>query len=83
MSEIARLRKIIEEQYEAAKRGLMGLSSGSARHQTIAHMYDSISPLFPSLVKECGDENKAYEIVLEIIQPFSNAPEKKEETPGC
>ncbi len=47
-SEVARLMRQIDEEYQAAERGLNGLASGAARHDFIRRKYEAIG--------RCGDK---------------------------
>ncbi|MBV9227996.1 MAG: hypothetical protein JOZ18_01690 [Chloroflexi bacterium] len=58
-SEVARLLSQISAEYEAAKRGLMGLSSGSARHDFITARTENISNCYLQLRSLVGDDATA------------------------
>lgn len=55
-SEIAQIRKQIQAEYEAAKQGLSGFSSGTARHNFISAKTENIGKCHEQLVKLVGPE---------------------------
>ena len=55
-SEVARLLQQIEAEYEAAKRGLSGLSFGAARHDFINARMDQVAVCLEQLVAHLGEE---------------------------
>ncbi len=54
-SEVARLLSQISEEYEAAQRGLSGLSSGTSRHDFITTRMENIGQLHNQLQSLVGD----------------------------
>lgn len=56
MSEIARIKQQIVEEYEAGKRGLEGLAEGSARHQFITQQTENMSRCHTRLIALVGQE---------------------------
>jgi hypothetical protein len=65
MSEIARIKAQIVAEYEAGKRGLEGLSQGTASHQFITQRVENMSHMTMQLVALVGDE-QAGKIIAEI-----------------
>jgi hypothetical protein len=65
-SEIARLVQQIEQEYQASKLGLEGLSSGTARHDFINQKAENIGKYHEHLVKIVGPE-QAISIVADTI----------------
>lgn len=55
-SEVARLLQQIEAEYEAAKRGLTGLSYGTARHDFINARMDQVAICHEQLATHVGEE---------------------------
>ena len=66
-SEIARLRQRITEEYEAAMRGLIGLASGSARHQFITRRMEQIGTYHATLQHLVG-EQEASRLMAETLE---------------
>jgi hypothetical protein len=65
MSEIAQLRQRIESELVAMRRGLSGLSSGSARHEFIHARMDQVGLCQDSLADQVG-ENSAMMMVCQL-----------------
>ena len=65
MSEIAQLRQRIESELVAMRRGLSGLSSGSARHAFIHARMDQVGLCQDSLADQVG-ENSAMMMVCQL-----------------
>lgn len=76
-SEVARLRERIAEEYEAARRGLTGMASGTARHAFITRKMERLGQLHQELGRVVG-EQQATEIV---VQTMSQLPNKKKDAP--
>ncbi len=55
-SEVARLLMQINDEYEAARRGLSGLSYGNARHEFITARLEHMGQLHNALHELVGDE---------------------------
>jgi hypothetical protein len=70
-SEIARILQNIEQEYQASKYGLEGLSSGSARHDFITQRTENIGKCHEELVKIVGPE-QAIAIVANTIWSASD-----------
>jgi hypothetical protein len=67
MSEIARIRAQIQAEYEAATRGLSGLSAGSTRHTFITAKMENIARCQKQLIELTGKE-QAMQIILETLE---------------
>ncbi len=65
-SEVARLKQQIEEEYEAAQRGLNGLASGTARHEFITAKMERIAVAHEKLIELVGPE-EAVSLVAHTI----------------
>ena len=73
-SEIAQLRQQIEAQLVAMRRGLSGLSSGTARHTFITARMERIGAYQDSLANQLG-ENAADMLVYGLYNDVMDAPE--------
>ncbi len=65
-SEVARLMAQISAEYEAAQRGLSGLSSGGARHEFITAKAENIGKCHEELIELVGPE-QAISIIAHTI----------------
>lgn len=65
-SEVARLRRQIELEYQAMQAGLNGYAI-TARHNIIEHRYDAIGLHHERLIQILG-EQKAAEVVIEVLE---------------
>lgn len=65
-SEVARLLAQISTEYQAAQRGLSGLSSGGARHDFISARTENIGKCHEELVELVGPE-QAISIIAQTI----------------
>ncbi len=65
-SEVARLLSQISTEYEAAQRGLSGLSSGGARHDFITAKTEMIGKCHEELIDLVGP-NQAISIIANAI----------------
>jgi hypothetical protein len=68
-SEVARILKNIEQEYQASKLGLEGLSSGSARHDFISQKSENIAKQHEHLSQIVGPENAITLIANTIWTP--------------
>jgi hypothetical protein len=66
-SEVARLLQQISLEYEAATRGLTGLSAGSAKHSFITARLEQIGVYHERLVSMVG-EVQATQLVIELAE---------------
>jgi hypothetical protein len=69
-SEIAQLRQRITEEYEAMKRGLTGLASGSAKHAFIAARMRHVDDYYGQLAQHIGVQEATQavcELYIEVI----------------
>lgn len=66
-SEIARLRRRIADEYQAAQRGLTGLASGTAIHQFITTRLERIGASHQALKHLLG-EQEATRILAETLE---------------
>lgn len=72
-SEIARLRQQIEVQLVSMRRGLSGLSAGSARHAFINARMERIDAYQDGLASQLG-ENAANMLVYNLYNEVMDAP---------
>jgi len=72
-SEVARLLAQISAEYEAAERGLRGLSLGSARHDFITARMEQMSQLHTELRAFVGDD--AITLVAQQLDRLSDKPQ--------
>jgi hypothetical protein len=75
-SELAQLLQQISLEYEAATRGLTGLSAGSAKHSFITARLEQIGVYHEQLVSLVG-EVQATQLVIEL------AEQQQEDTTPC
>jgi hypothetical protein len=73
MSDVARILKQIEEEYQASTRGLEGLSSGSARHDFIQQKTENIAKHHEHLSNLVGPEKAIVLIANTIWTPNDQA----------
>ena len=72
ISEVARIRRQIEAEYQAMQSGLTGYAV-TARHDIIEHKYDAIGAHHEQLIRLIG-EQKALEVVIEVLEGTGKAP---------
>ena len=75
-SEVAQLLQRISLEYEAATRGLTGLSAGSAKHSFITARLEQIGIYHEQLVSLVG-EVQATQLVIELVE------QKQEDSTPC
>jgi hypothetical protein len=73
-SEINQIRAQIQAEYEAAKQGLSGLASGTARHDFISAKTANIEKCHEQLVKLLGPEQAIAIIANTIWSPTDQNP---------
>jgi hypothetical protein len=78
-SEIARLLKQIDQEYQASKLGLQGLASGTARHDFISSKTENIGKCHEQLVKLVGPEQAISIIASTIWSPIEQGKELLDE----
>jgi len=78
-SEVARLKRQITEEYEAAQRGLSGLASGAARHAFISAKMRRMDRAHQCLIGLLGRERAGEELIDAIGQ--ANLAASGETTP--
>jgi F0F1-type ATP synthase gamma subunit len=72
-SEVARILKNIEQEYQASKSALEGLSSGSARHDFISKRSENIAKQHETLSQIVGPEKAIALIANTIWTPTEQA----------
>jgi len=65
LSEVAQIKEQMVAEYEAGKRGLEGLSQGTARHQFITQKTENMSRCHTRLIALVGQE-QASKIIAEV-----------------
>ena len=68
-SEVAQIRRQIQAEYEAAKQGVSGFASGTARHDFIQAKTENIGKQHEKLVKLLGPEEAIALIANTIWTP--------------
>lgn len=66
-SEVARLRALIELEYQTARIGLTGLAEGSTRHAFITHHMERVQQHYSKLSRLVGEE-RATGILIQASQ---------------
>lgn len=66
-SDVARLMRQIEAEYEAAERGLHGLALGSAQHEFITRCMENMEGCRKQLAVMVGDQ-RATELAVQAIE---------------
>jgi hypothetical protein len=69
VSEVSRLIKQIEQEYQASKRGLEGFASGTARHDFIQKRAETIGQCHEELTELLGPEEAIALIANTIWTP--------------
>lgn len=79
-SEVARLLRQIDQEYQASKLGLEGLASGTARHDFIAAKTENIGKCHEQLVELIGPEQAISIIANTIWSPTDQGMPSEERT---
>ncbi|HEX3643509.1 MAG TPA: hypothetical protein VHV10_19655 [Ktedonobacteraceae bacterium] len=66
-SEIARLLRQIDTEYQAAQWGLSGLAQGTAQHEFITAKLERMEDARQELVQLVGDENEVTRLVVDQL----------------
>ena len=66
-SEVARLRRQIELEYEAAQRGMYGFAAGSTKHQFITAKMENMGRCHEKLIELVG-EQEAAKLLVETLE---------------
>jgi hypothetical protein len=69
-SEVARLLRQIDLEYEAAKQGLVGLSQGSASHSLINACMDQVAVYHEQLTTQVGETEATRLIYEHYVEPI-------------
>jgi N-methylhydantoinase A/oxoprolinase/acetone carboxylase beta subunit len=77
-SEVARLMRQIEQEYEAAQRGLYGFASGAARHEFINAKVENIGRCHEQLKTLVGEQEATKALAQALEQAGNAAPLEKE-----
>jgi len=77
-SEVARLMRQIELEYEAAERGLYGFAAGAAKHQFITARMENIGR-YHEKMKELVGEKEAVKALAEALEQAGNETVPKKE----
>lgn len=70
-SEVARLRRQIRLEYEAAQRGLTGLAEGSAQHAFITRKMENMEMCY-SMLKNLIGESQATQVLTETLEHINH-----------
>ncbi len=70
-SEVARLMRQIELEYEAAQRGLYGFAAGAAKHQFITARMENIGRYHEKMIELVG-EKEAVKALAEALEQAGN-----------
>ncbi len=65
-SDVARLRKLIEYEYQSAQQGLLGLAYGTSKHEFITARMERIGQIQEELEKIIGVEEAARILVKQF-----------------
>lgn len=66
-SEVAQLLQRIEQEYQAARDGMSGLASGTAKHDFIVHKMKRINACYQELSGLVGTQ-EAMKLIVETIE---------------
>ncbi len=80
-SEVARLLRKIQEEYEAAKSGLTGLALGTAQHAFITAKMENIEDARVDLEKIVGPDKAIRLVTKQIEESYKTQALKDEEDP--
>jgi len=72
-SEVARIRQQIAEEYQAAQRGLYGLTAGTCRHQFITARMQRMSEAFSQLSALVGSPQEAMGMMVDTLASLPEA----------
>ncbi len=70
-SEVARLMRQIELEYEAAQRGMYGFAAGAAKHQFITARMENIGRYHEKMIELVG-EKEAVKALAEALEQAGN-----------
>lgn len=76
-SEVARILKTIDDEYQAAKQGLLGLAYGVPQHEFINTKLGNIQKAKEELEKLVGEE-EAQKMVVEQMNKSSKGGDKQQ-----
>jgi len=77
-SEVARLMRQIELEYEAAQRGMYGFAAGAAKHQFITARMENIGRYHEKMIELVG-EKEAVKALAEALEQAGNETVPKKE----
>jgi len=78
ISEVARLLQQIQEEYEAAQRGLTGLALGTAQHEFITKRMEGIEEARENLEHIVGPDEAMRLVVQQLESPHKTEELKNE-----
>ncbi len=73
-SEVARLLRQIDLEYQAAKWGLAGLASGTSQHHFITAHMENMGKTFETLTDLVGSPEEAIKIVNDTLEHLPDTP---------
>lgn len=78
-SEVARIKRQIELEYEAAMRGLYGFAAGAAKHEFITARMENMGRCHEKLVTLVG-EQEATRALAQALEQAGNEPTPEKES---
>jgi len=78
-SEVARIRRQIELEYEAAQRGMYGFAAGAAKHEFITARMENIGHCHEQLKTLVGEKEAVVVLAQALEQADSEGKEAKQE----
>jgi hypothetical protein len=76
VSEVARIRQRIADEYQAATWGLSGLAYGTSQHRFITAKMENMGDSFAELTELVGSPEKAIEMVNETLEALPETPKR-------
>ena len=77
-SEVARLMRQIELEYEAAQRGMYGFAAGAGKHEFITARMENMGKCHEQLVTLVGEKEATRALAKALEQAGTEASEEKE-----
>jgi hypothetical protein len=79
-SEVARIKRQIELEYEAAQRGMYGFAAGTTRHEFITARMENMGRFHEQLITLVGKQEATRALAEALEQAGNAAPPEKEAT---
>jgi len=77
-SEVARIMRQIELEYEAAQRGMYGFAAGAAKHEFITARMENMGRCHEKLITLVGEQEATRALAQALEQAGNEAPPEKE-----